>query len=350
MDIGGLPSQGQLYSGYFSPATHSFGHMGIPPAGLSPPLSGVSALPLHPSSSPAAYGSDMPAASYDAPHKWQEVGGMQPPTWGYGSSLPQHLPSNLGPHAVRPQPTAMPQIAPSLRARQLTLSQQVLQNQGWRAAASGRSSGSSESSSPMHAVGSLELGEGATTAAAVFAVAANAEANEALDDAAAAGTALAAAGSLDDNWRVDPGALFRSGSAGALGAGGCGSSGLAGSISAPGSARCASGNVARMIPGSSSSIWSFQPTDGGGVKPVGLGLGTSPVARVLFPQGMGPQAGDVEAGSSMAFVGGCPPDLAGSMPASSLPRHSGFATAQLLPTEGELLMAMATAEGQVGEG
>jgi hypothetical protein len=238
----------------------------------------------------------------------------------------------------------------------MPLGQQLVHLQhGWRGGAGAHSTGSSGPSSPLHLVGSLDGGSGSGGDGGPFRQGSlcEGEDREALDDAAAAGTALAAAGSLDDGWRADPGALFRSGSAGTLiiggggnvgGSGGAGIPGGAGSISAPGSATAAPGNAARLIPGGV-SIWSYQPADAG--KPGGLGLGTSPVARVLFPQG---GAASVDSQPPCAGFGG-----GKGAPQTALPdgledpavqRRSGCTAAQLLPTEGELLMAMAAAEAQ----
>ncbi len=375
---------GEIYGppGYFSPGGGGFaaqqqgvGH--YPPAGLSPPLASMPGyMPHHPLTS--SYGAP-PGSGLEALQRWQDAGvssaQQQQPAdggWGYPSGpMPHHAPSHLGPHAAMRHNAAgaaasmgmPPPPVAAARPRQMSLGQQLLQQQGWRAAVSGAASlASSGTSSPLHPGGSFDA-FGAAVAA-----------SEALDDAAAADTALAAAGSLDDGWRADPGALFRSGSVGTLGSsmgaggasggGGGGSrlsSGAAGSMSAPGTAPA--GSAARLIPGGGGNIWSYQQSD---VSTTGsLGLGTSPVARVLFPhqqaragdnhhQAMGvgvaqllvghPGGGAAGGGGGYGLSdGGFSDSAAGG---SMVWRDAGRPAAQLLPTEGELLMAMAAPEGQ----
>jgi len=352
------------------------------PLGLSPPLASLPGyLPHpHPGTSPGG-GYGVPAGpGYDALQQWHEMGAMQPPppppppqaehhSWSSHYPLAaaaaaaaaaayhhhqqqhpyHHVPSHLGPHgavrnggggggggggaAAAPPLSAAPL---AVRPRQVPLGQQLLQHHGWRAAASNTSSGAS---SPLHPARLLDGVEGGVTAT-----------SEALDDAAAADTALsAAAGSLDDGWRPDARALFRSGSVGTLGGGVEGECGgechgagtkaalhCAGSLSAPGSAPDPT-TAARMIPGSS-NIWAYSQQSDGSL----VGLGTSPVARVLFPRGRAAGAGF----SALSSDGGGTSGASAAMHYHH--NHSNSrpaATAQLLPSEGELLMAMAAPEG-----
>ena len=156
-------------------------------------------------------------------------------------------------------------------------------------------------------------------------------ASEALDDAAAAGTALAAAGSLNAHWRGDAGALFRCSSGGVLGPaiGGLACGRPAGSMSAPTGVAPGTG-----VGNSVSSIWALQPSDFSSSRGGGLGLGTSPVARVLFPQALAMGHRPVGAGT-----------VHGHVPVAQPQWRLGRAAVHL-PTEGELLLAMAAPEGQ----